>query len=448
MKTSLRSLVGLLAFILAPAIALAQYDVSVGSTTFVLPLQMLDSSDHLTPKTGLTLTCNRIKNGTRGTCAGSSAEVDSVNVPGAYKYTVGATDTDTAGSVAFYFTSTGADPFRKEIQVGTFDVNVKTVAGVAPPPVYDGTISTISTVTLTLSAGVASSSAWNNGVRIGVFDPTTGALKAQSCITGSSSGAGTVTTRTDISSKIATSDNYIIAGDNGCFADVEVWKGTTAAAVDTAGYPIVTVKNGTGSGELQTASGRTKADVSFWSGSAVTSPDVAGSPKVTLTAGTGTGQISLTSGAVTAGTVSDKTGYSLSSTQTFNNTGNLTGNVSGSVGSVTGNVGGNVTGSVGSVVAGVTVGTNGLPDTAITANAGNKLADMNWRRNSANIEASANGDTLNFQSPYGAVAQQTNNLSVSGNNLNIYKQDGTTVLKTRTTTTASGAAPITGLGTN
>jgi hypothetical protein len=39
--------------------------------------------------------------------------------------------------------------------------------------------------------------------------------------------------------------------------------------------------------------------------------------------------------AVTAGTVSDKTGYSLSGTQTFNVTGNISGNLSGSVGSVT-----------------------------------------------------------------------------------------------------------------
>jgi hypothetical protein len=59
-----------------------------------------------------------------------------------------------------------------------------------------------------------------------------------------------------------------------------------------------------------------------------------------------------------------KTGYALSSTQTFNMTGSITGNLSGSVGSVTGsvgsvvgNVGGNVTGSVGSV-SGVTFPTN------------------------------------------------------------------------------------------
>ena len=57
-------------------------------------------------------------------------------------------------------------------------------------------------------------------------------------------------------------------------------------------------------------------------------------------------------GAVTAGTVSDKTGYSLSGTQTFNVTGNITGNLSGSVGSVTGAVG-SVTGAVGSVTGAV-----------------------------------------------------------------------------------------------
>lgn len=41
-------------------------------------------------------------------------------------------------------------------------------------------------------------------------------------------------------------------------------------------------------------------------------------------------------GQVTVGTVNDKTGYSLSGTQTFNNTGTWTGNLSGSVGSVVG----------------------------------------------------------------------------------------------------------------
>jgi hypothetical protein len=61
---------------------------------------------------------------------------------------------------------------------------------------------------------------------------------------------------------------------------------------------------------------------------------------VLLSSGTGTGQISLSSGTVTAGTVSDKTGYSLTATTGLGNqTANITGNLSGSVGSVTGAVG-------------------------------------------------------------------------------------------------------------
>jgi hypothetical protein len=84
---------------------------------------------------------------------------------------------------------------------------------------------------------------------------------------------------------------------------------------------------------------------------------------VTLAAVTHTGAVIPTvtsvTNAVTAGTVSDKTGYSLvAGTGLGNQTANITGNLSGSVGSVTGNVGGNVVGSVGSVTAAVTVGTN------------------------------------------------------------------------------------------
>lgn len=66
-------------------------------------------------------------------------------------------------------------------------------------------------------------------------------------------------------------------------------------------------------------------------------------------------------GGVTAGTISDKTGYSLSTSQTFNTTGSV-GSVAGSVASVSGNIGGNVNGSVGSVagnVAGNVVGSVG-----------------------------------------------------------------------------------------
>lgn len=52
-------------------------------------------------------------------------------------------------------------------------------------------------------------------------------------------------------------------------------------------------------------------DVTKWNGTSVATPDTAGYPKVTHKTGSGTGEILLSSGAVTAGTVNDKTGYSL-----------------------------------------------------------------------------------------------------------------------------------------
>jgi hypothetical protein len=65
-------------------------------------------------------------------------------------------------------------------------------------------------------------------------------------------------------------------------------------------------------------------------------PNVAQGTTGAISTGNATGQ-------VTVATNNDKTGYSLSGTQTYNNTG--------SVGSVTGNVNGNVTGSIGSLTA-------------------------------------------------------------------------------------------------
>jgi hypothetical protein len=93
-----------------------------------------------------------------------------------------------------------------------------------------------------------------------------------------------------------------------------------------------------------------------------------GSRMATFTLPTNFSLLSISgTGGVTAGTVSDKTGYSLSTSQTFNTTGSvgsvtgsvasvsgsIGGNVNGTVASVVGNVGGNVVGSVGSVVGSV-----------------------------------------------------------------------------------------------
>jgi len=57
-----------------------------------------------------------------------------------------------------------------------------------------------------------------------------------------------------------------------------------------------------------------QGNVTQWNGTAVATPDTAGYVKATIKDGTGTGEIDTSSGTVIAGTVSDKTGYRLSAT--------------------------------------------------------------------------------------------------------------------------------------
>ena len=89
-------------------------------------------------------------------------------------------------------------------------------------------------------------------------------------------------------------------------------------------------------------------------------------------------------GAVTAGTVSDKTGYSLSGSQTFSTTGSV-GSVSGSVASVSGNIGGNVVGSVNNVVG--NVGGNVVGSVGSVAGSVGSVVDAStiWNHLTANI---------------------------------------------------------------
>ena len=101
------------------------------------------------------------------------------------------------------------------------------------------------------------------------------------------------------------------------------------------------------------------------SGSGLTAGDVWSYASREITGGIADTVTTVTNG-VTVTTNNDKTGYALSSTQTFDLTGNITGNVSGSVGSVSGNVGGNVVGSVGSVTADVNVSTASMTGIAGT----------------------------------------------------------------------------------
>ena len=70
----------------------------------------------------------------------------------------------------------------------------------------------------------------------------------------------TIVDQTSPATWLATCVEYRTAGDSSAFypaPDVNVaeWNGTTIPGVDTAGYPKVTIKDGTGTGEVDTSSG-------------------------------------------------------------------------------------------------------------------------------------------------------------------------------------------------
>ncbi len=83
------------------------YDIVKSSTTRVLMFLMVDSTDHVTGKTGLTPTVTLSKNGAAfGSPAGAVSEVAN----GWYKVAGNATDSNTEGPLALHATATGADP--------------------------------------------------------------------------------------------------------------------------------------------------------------------------------------------------------------------------------------------------------------------------------------------------------------------------------------------------
>lgn len=99
-----------------------------GDTSHVISVLMIDSADHVSGKTGLTLTVTRSKNGGAfASWSGTTAEVAN----GWYKLTPAAGDVDTQGDLAIHVTATGADPTDAQALVVAFDPHSATDLGLS-----------------------------------------------------------------------------------------------------------------------------------------------------------------------------------------------------------------------------------------------------------------------------------------------------------------------------
>lgn len=157
-------------------------------------------------------------------------------------------------------------------------------------------------------------------------------------------------------------------------------------------------RTGNLSGSVGSVSGNVGGNV-VGSVASVTAPVSVATASMTGIAGTVWTNASRTITGGTITTVSDKTGYSLSGTQSFNLTGNITGNLSGSVGSVSGAVG-SVTGSVGSVT-----GSVGSVVSAVSLSAGTQASIGNsvWLSNISSYVSPSAGYALNAASGGGVA---------------------------------------------
>jgi hypothetical protein len=223
-------------------------------------------------------------------------------------------------------------------------------------------------------AGISAGDVWNYATRSitgGIADTvTTLTNRSGFAITG-----GTITTVSDKTGySLSGTQTFNLTGDitGNLSGSVNSVTGAVGSVTGNIGGNVVgSVGSVVGNitGNLSGSVGSVTADVNV---STASMTGIAGTvwsyATRTITGGIADTVTTLTNG-VTVTTNNDKTGYSLSGTQSFNLTGNITGNVSGSVGSVSGNVTGSVgsvVGSVGSVTADVSVTTASMTGIAGT----------------------------------------------------------------------------------
>lgn len=130
------------------------YAVKQATTAQPLLFLMIDSSDHVSPKTGLSPTVTLSKNG--GSFASPSGAVSEIG-SGWYKVAGNATDNATLGPLALHATSAGADPTDVVFPVVAFDPLVATNLGLSALP----------TASPAASGGLPTTDA-SNGVKLSV----------------------------------------------------------------------------------------------------------------------------------------------------------------------------------------------------------------------------------------------------------------------------------------
>lgn len=215
-------------------------------TTYPLFFLMVDSTDHVTGKTGLTPTVTLSKNG--GAFASASGSVSEVG-NGLYKVAGNATDSNTVGELWLHATATGADPTDTSYTVVAYDPFDSVRLGLTALP----------NVVAAGNGGLPTVNA-SNEVKAIVYAYNTGMTPLQPTVSG------------------RTLDVTLTGAAGIDWGNVE--NPTTSnnlSGTNIATNQAVLITYGTGTGQLNVTSGVVKADVSAYSsGMTPLQPTVAG----------------------------------------------------------------------------------------------------------------------------------------------------------------------------
>lgn len=198
--------------------------------------------------------------------------IDFAMLTGIHGFSIDLADNTTAG---FY-----AAGSQYRVVVSAIDIDTQTVRFTAaiftigyPQAILNTTIATLASQTsFTLTAGPAEDDALN-GMEVLIHDVASAVQLGRAVIADYTGSTKTVTLAAGTTFTVAASDNIAIMGpsplmpltagrglavDSTGIADVNVeeWNATSVPAEHTAGYPVVTIKDGTGTGELDTTSGK------------------------------------------------------------------------------------------------------------------------------------------------------------------------------------------------
>jgi hypothetical protein len=165
---------------------------------------MVDSADHITGKTGLTLTITISKD---GAAFASATPTVTARGDGWYSLALTASHTDTLGDLAVHVTATGADPSDLALQV------VRSLAG--ERTAMRGTVSTGSSTTSITTSALTPATTTANQIkdRVVIFDndTTTAALRGQVAqITASTASATPTLTVSTMVATPASGDRFTV----------------------------------------------------------------------------------------------------------------------------------------------------------------------------------------------------------------------------------------------